>query len=303
MDNREEITMVSRLSRNQETKELSEEEIKNEYEKLLSSSVFSVNELDDEASEKAEQDIQESFRRLKERQLAKGVIDNEDISILLLKINKIIEDYEDNHFNDEEKNYLARNCMSLIWSCVMECAPTAKKTYTKEDVFGACLQGFTKALNKYKKNNDKYTFTAYAYGAMRNAVIDMVRKADTDAKHLPTTSWQVSINTPVLDEKLEVSANEAALSSREKTIRKEKTKEDLLTGFVRKEFFEEIDSRLTEDEKFIFDNYYMEKNMTLMELSDFFHVDKKTVNKMTKNVMQKMRDVAKDMDISYYDLI
>ena len=282
---------------------LSADEIRCQYDDY-ENQVYATNQEDFE-KEKIEKEKQECILRQTEREMGVYTVSENDIELLLLRINKILDKDNNEYFTSEEKEYLAQNMMALIKFCADECAPTGHKNYTKEDVYESCLIGFSKALAHYNKRTTNVTFSSYAYSSMRRAVIDMIRKEEVRYE----TSWDKYRQV----RKISNIAGKAYITpefvSEEKRVNQRvisgTTTKDIEKEFVKKEFVSELEQYLTDEEKFIMHHYYMDKasKMTQPELAEFFHVSIPEIRRKTANLMNKLRRITKKMNVKFEDFL
>lgn len=274
---------IRTITKSLEDTVLTEDEIMLEYQKFSSVDLSNSNgDADDELKELLWLSRIESINRQKIRQLAKAQFTSEEKDIYLLRIKKVIDDYEDNHFTQEEKNYLGEQMMNLLWKCVSECSPSSSAPYTKEDVIDACFEGMAKAMNRFKKNNDKYTFSAYMYAAMRNTVIDMVRREQKRAQRLEETSLDVYHRDCI-----------------EKDVIAE-PRMNIEEVVQRREMLSEIKKKLSSEEIFILKHYMLDNanRMTQVELAECFDIKVYEMKEKIKRLTKKVKEILLEIGIS-----
>lgn len=283
---------------------LSADEIKGQYEYYENEK--RRNDQEEFEREKINNAKQECVSRQYSREMGTCVITEDDINLLLYRINKIIENDENEHFTPEEKEYLAQSMMAMIKFCADECAPMGRKNYTKEDVYESCLIGFSKALAGYNKHVPNTTFSSYAYSSMRRAVIDMIRKEE-GREEVP---WETKGKRRVSSagDRDEVCQTPETVSEEKRVNQRViagTVQKDIEKEFIKKEFVAELEQYLNDEEKFIMHHYYMDKTsrMTQPELAEFFHTDIATIRRKTANLMNKLRRITKMKNVKFEDFL
>ena len=114
--------------------------------------------------------------------------DDESSEVLTDMDDEFLEDEDDSlKLTDEERNIYTEKNLGLVNHVAKKFSNTG---IDEEELVGIALEGYVKALNKYRKNK-KTKFTTYAYRCMFNEILAFLRKEKKWHENV------TSINAPI----------------------------------------------------------------------------------------------------------
>jgi RNA polymerase sigma factor (sigma-70 family) len=175
--------------------------------------------------------------------------------------------------------------MPLIVKLATETSKT-NKTLEYDDIFGACMEGFVKALNKYTKRNIPVAFSCYSVNSMKFATVDTTRR--NTKKSRPVIG--IYLDEEVDDETKQDSYSYVTTDDNANIIEKS----------VKKVQFDELLKKAGPElnpleQKFLFYYYLSGEGLTIMEVAEKMRKKKSEVISIQSSAISKLRNVASNM--------
>lgn len=201
----------------------------------------------------------------------------------------------DGYYTREEKNRITEENWRLVLKCVGIYAPKSiqRCPYTYEDIYDACVEGFSRALNSYN-SKIKGKFSVYAYHAMENAVYDVIRRSKI--RDLATES----LNAAVFDDDPDSSyINEIEDENSQKEFENTEKKDAMCV------LINTLMQDCEDDEKYLLYHYYglfgyEECNKT--QLAQMFHMSSPAIKKKLDATMNKLKIKLREINVNGSEL-
>lgn len=218
------------------------------------------------------------------------VTENRTIWTIPYKEYRSVEEIlEKGYLSNEEKNRLSEKHYNMI-EILAKKFSDSYRNYSEmsyDNVYEACVIGFTKALNAYSKKYRDVKFVTVASRCMSNEVIDLYRKI---VNITPT----VAIDDESEDSTNTVSSNKLYSDSSEKQF----------SNYENSEIISQFFEALTDEETFIMERYFGLNGMDVMtqqQIAKELYVTQASIASKIKKALSKMKTVAENNDLSFSD--
>jgi RNA polymerase sigma factor (sigma-70 family) len=189
------------------------------------------------------------------------------------------------HFTKQEKDEITNRLMPLIVKIAGETSKT-NKALEYDEVFGACMEGFVKALNKYTKRNIPVAFSCYSVNCMKFAVVDTTRRNTKKSR-------------PVIGVYLDEEVDEETKHDSYSYITTDENA-NIIEKSVKKVQFDELLKNAGPElnpleRKFLFYYYLSGEGLTIMEVAEKMRKKKSEIISIQTSALSKLRNVANNM--------